>query len=202
MLTTFPHCKFWLELPEILSQNHICYHCLSVSGLSNMMHCGILIKLPYRMFYHESKAPRIPPKSIMMEHPSSVAFLLSGRFCFPYTPSLELQVTLKDFGREKSHSWFHLIINQYYWSKIMSAASTFFIIIHTHNVKLIHKQCPNKDPKSLPLWQKNLGYHSFKSNTLHKYHNIDNHEYYFLSFYSPHFFVVELGRQWEYQLYW
>ena len=47
MLTTFPQCIFSLEFPEILSQNHICYHELSVSGISEIMHCEILINMPY-----------------------------------------------------------------------------------------------------------------------------------------------------------
>ena len=47
MLTTFPQCNFSLEFPEILSQNLICYHRLSVSGNSEMMHCGKLMSMPY-----------------------------------------------------------------------------------------------------------------------------------------------------------
>ena len=46
MLTTFPQCNCLLEFPEILSQNHICYHCLSVSGISKIVNCGILIGMP------------------------------------------------------------------------------------------------------------------------------------------------------------
>ena len=48
----FPQCKFSLEFPEILSQNLICYHWLSVSvqtpwcGNNKIMHCGILINMP------------------------------------------------------------------------------------------------------------------------------------------------------------
>ena len=47
MLTTFSQCNFSLEFPGILSRNHICYLCLRVSGISKIMHCGILINLPY-----------------------------------------------------------------------------------------------------------------------------------------------------------
>ena len=47
MLTTFPQCKFSPELPEILSQNRKCYNWLSVSGISKIMHCGLLINMPY-----------------------------------------------------------------------------------------------------------------------------------------------------------
>ena len=39
--------QFSLEFPEVLSQNPICYHWLSVSGNSKIMHCGILINTPY-----------------------------------------------------------------------------------------------------------------------------------------------------------
>ena len=46
MFKTFPQCKLLLEFPEILSQSHICYHWLSVSEISKMMHCGILIDVP------------------------------------------------------------------------------------------------------------------------------------------------------------
>ena len=47
MLTTFPQWNFSLDFPVMLSQNHICYHWLGVSEISKMMHCGILINLPY-----------------------------------------------------------------------------------------------------------------------------------------------------------
>ena len=47
MLTTFPQCNFSpLVFPEILSQNLICYHWLSVSGNSKILHCGIVINMP------------------------------------------------------------------------------------------------------------------------------------------------------------
>ena len=42
MLTTFPQWNFSLEFPEIPNQNLICYHWPSVSGNSEIMHCGIL----------------------------------------------------------------------------------------------------------------------------------------------------------------
>ena len=45
MLTTFPQRKFSLEFPEILSQNHIGSRCLSVSGISKILHCGILTNI-------------------------------------------------------------------------------------------------------------------------------------------------------------
>ena len=35
MLTAFPQCNFSLEFPEILSQNDICYHWLSVWDFQN-----------------------------------------------------------------------------------------------------------------------------------------------------------------------
>ena len=41
MLTTFPQCNNSLESPEILSQNHNCYHWLSVSGIAKIMHCTL-----------------------------------------------------------------------------------------------------------------------------------------------------------------
>ena len=46
MITSFPQCNFSLEFPEILSQNCICCHWLSVSGISKTMHFGILITMP------------------------------------------------------------------------------------------------------------------------------------------------------------
>ena len=49
MLTTFPQFDSSLEIPELLSQNLICYHWLSVSGNSKIMHCGILINMPYSL---------------------------------------------------------------------------------------------------------------------------------------------------------
>ena len=45
-LTTFPQCIYSLEFREILSENHIRDHCVSVSGISKIMHCGILINMP------------------------------------------------------------------------------------------------------------------------------------------------------------
>ena len=51
MLTSFPQCNFPLEFPEILnteySQNLIRYHGLSLSGITKIIHCGILINIPY-----------------------------------------------------------------------------------------------------------------------------------------------------------
>ena len=47
MLTTFPQCDVSMEFPAILSQNYICYHWLSVYGISKIMHCGILNNMPY-----------------------------------------------------------------------------------------------------------------------------------------------------------
>ena len=47
MLTTFPQCNFSLGFPEILSQNLIRRHLLSVLGNSKTMHYGILINTPY-----------------------------------------------------------------------------------------------------------------------------------------------------------
>ena len=42
VLMNIPQRIISLEFPEILSQNLICYHWLSVSGNSAVMHCGIL----------------------------------------------------------------------------------------------------------------------------------------------------------------
>ena len=47
MLITFPQCNVSLEFPEILSQNLKDYHWLGVSGMLKIMHCGILINMPY-----------------------------------------------------------------------------------------------------------------------------------------------------------
>ena len=49
MITTFPQRNFSMEFPEILSQDYIpvCYHWLSTSEISKVMHCGILINMPY-----------------------------------------------------------------------------------------------------------------------------------------------------------
>ena len=42
-----PTRQFTLEYPEILhTLYHICYHWLSVSGISKIMHCGILLNMP------------------------------------------------------------------------------------------------------------------------------------------------------------
>ena len=49
-MTAFPLGHLKLEFPEILSKNIICYHLLSVSGNSEIMHCGmILINMPYQV---------------------------------------------------------------------------------------------------------------------------------------------------------
>ena len=39
--------QFFTGFPEILSQNLIRYHWLRVSGISKIMHCGLLINMPY-----------------------------------------------------------------------------------------------------------------------------------------------------------
>ena len=46
-VSNIPTTQFSLEFWEILNQNLICYHWLSVSGISKIMHCGILINMPY-----------------------------------------------------------------------------------------------------------------------------------------------------------
>ena len=46
MLTTYPPCNFSLEFKEIFSQNLLNYHSLSVSGISKIMHCGIITSMP------------------------------------------------------------------------------------------------------------------------------------------------------------
>ena len=48
VLTTFPQCNISLEFPEMLCQNYY----MSVSGISKILHCGILIDMPHvrRMF--------------------------------------------------------------------------------------------------------------------------------------------------------
>ena len=43
-VNNIPIMQSSLEFLEILSQNHLCYHCLSVSGISKSMHCAILIQ--------------------------------------------------------------------------------------------------------------------------------------------------------------
>ena len=42
MLTTFPQCSNSLDFPELISQNHIYYHRLSMSWISKIVHLGIL----------------------------------------------------------------------------------------------------------------------------------------------------------------
>ena len=42
-----PTMQFSLEFPEILSQNFLCSHWLSLSGNSEIMYCGILINVPF-----------------------------------------------------------------------------------------------------------------------------------------------------------
>ena len=39
--------QFFTWIPELLGQNHMCYHWLRVSGISKIMHCGILINTLY-----------------------------------------------------------------------------------------------------------------------------------------------------------
>ena len=41
LITTFPQCNFSLEFSELLSQNQICNHWLSVSGILKIMQSGI-----------------------------------------------------------------------------------------------------------------------------------------------------------------
>ena len=55
ILTIFPQCSFSREFPGMLSQNLICHHWLSVSGNSEIMHCRILINMPYYSLTHQHK---------------------------------------------------------------------------------------------------------------------------------------------------
>ena len=72
MLTTFKQCNFSVEFPEILSQNPICYHWLSVSGNSKIMHCGILINVPYQFSTNYKKSFfRLPHFSFSPGYPTS-----------------------------------------------------------------------------------------------------------------------------------
>ena len=45
----------------------IIYAIIYLVGISKPIHSGILINIPYMMFYQEPEAPRIPPKSIIQE---------------------------------------------------------------------------------------------------------------------------------------
>ena len=65
MFTTFPQCNFLLEFPEILRQNLIRYHWLSVSKISKIMHCGILINMPFWV-------KKLTPLSVHWRHSGSV----------------------------------------------------------------------------------------------------------------------------------
>ena len=42
-----PQCVIWLVFPEILCENLTCYHLLSVTGNSKMMHCWTLLNMCY-----------------------------------------------------------------------------------------------------------------------------------------------------------
>ena len=46
-VSTFPQCNCSLEFSEVLSQNRVWYHWLSVSGISKIVRCGILINMSY-----------------------------------------------------------------------------------------------------------------------------------------------------------
>ena len=48
MITTFPQCSFSLEFPETLSQNNICHHSPSVSGIPKKRIVGYLLTCPIR----------------------------------------------------------------------------------------------------------------------------------------------------------
>ena len=50
VLTSFPQCNLSLEFREILKSKSICFHWLSAPGNSEIMHCGILIYMPYQHF--------------------------------------------------------------------------------------------------------------------------------------------------------
>ena len=47
VLTLFPQCSFSLGFPEILNQNLVRCHQLSLSGNSEVVRCGILINITY-----------------------------------------------------------------------------------------------------------------------------------------------------------
>ena len=74
VLTTFPQCNFSLKSPEVLSQTHTCYHWLSVSGISKIMHCAILRS----MHYYETES--LPPPC--HKRLNSSYFYSVTSFCF------------------------------------------------------------------------------------------------------------------------
>ena len=47
VLNNIPIMQFRSGIPRNTQSKHICYHWLSVSGVSKIMHCGILINMPY-----------------------------------------------------------------------------------------------------------------------------------------------------------
>ena len=69
-----PTMQFSLEFPEIFTQNDICRHRLSVSGISKIMHCAILRSMPY---YETESLP--PPCHKRL---NSSYFYSVNSFCF------------------------------------------------------------------------------------------------------------------------
>ena len=94
MFTTLPKCNFSLEF-----QNHTCYHWLSVPGISNIMHCGLLINMPYWYMWclvkpwFKAQNIHVAPKnkdrfhSYLYSHPSSLVkvFPIDKALCWFYT---------------------------------------------------------------------------------------------------------------------
>ena len=99
MLTTFPQCNFSLKFPEILSQYHICYHWMCLSGISKIMHSGILINMPHWAVKHKI----IPLILIEKNHHTS------WQICHDFTEFTEHVLKYQSYKRV----W---IFNLYIWT--------------------------------------------------------------------------------------
>ena len=72
-VNSIPTMQFSLEFPEILSQNLICYHWLSMSGNSKIMHYGLHINMPNR--------PEILATCLLSSPPSRLLVITPRFWC-------------------------------------------------------------------------------------------------------------------------
>ena len=86
MLTTFPQCNFSLEFPEILNQSYNAYYGPGESWIYKIMHCGILISMPYE--HCDMVILTAVPPSLRPHLPSLKQCLMGALFCPKFAQKL------------------------------------------------------------------------------------------------------------------
>ena len=88
---TIPQCNCSLEFPAILSQNHInaIINWVCLSWISKIMHCGILINMPYWVYHLWNTQPTM---AIPVLYKLRVPQWIYGRVLTKYTLNFQLPI--------------------------------------------------------------------------------------------------------------